>query len=283
MGLPITNAKLAMWLFLATEIMFFSGLIGAYIVLRFGTPPGFWPTPHDVHLAEWMGAVNTFVLICSSVSVVLALAALHDNQVSKAVWYILITLALAGVFLVIKAFEYNAKYQHGIIPGRVAERGLSGLDMASNQRNNEKLRLQAELNALPDSTSERAKAIGAEIKRLDGEIMAIQKMYQELSQAQLSRKEENKRYHELSQQHPELHLPEAIINGNLWASLYFTLTGIHALHVVGGMVIFVIMLLMAVLGRFGTAQTQFVELSGLYWHFVDIVWIFLFPLLYLIG
>src|SRR5436189_6324790 len=74
MGLPLPHGKLAMWLFLVTEIMFFTGLIGTYLILRNGTPTAAnpWPQPHDVHLAEWMGAVNTFVLICSSLTVVLA-------------------------------------------------------------------------------------------------------------------------------------------------------------------------------------------------------------------
>src|SRR5580765_1654070 len=87
MGLPLRNGKLAMWLFLVTEIMFFTGLIGAYLVLRLSAPPHdhpkvvtsgsdsekvCWPTPHDVHLEEIYGAVNTFVLICSSLTVVLA-------------------------------------------------------------------------------------------------------------------------------------------------------------------------------------------------------------------
>src|SRR5271163_3325252 len=74
MGLPLPLGKLAMWLFLVTEIMFFTALIGVYIILRNGQPnpreP--WPTPHDVHLVEALGAINTFVLICSSLTVVLA-------------------------------------------------------------------------------------------------------------------------------------------------------------------------------------------------------------------
>ena len=95
MGLPMSNGKLALWLFLVTEIMFFTGLIGAYIVLRQSAPDRTitaggvqldirWPTPHDVHLAEWMGAVNTFVLICSSVTVVLGLEAARANKAASA-------------------------------------------------------------------------------------------------------------------------------------------------------------------------------------------------------
>src|SRR6266480_8096907 len=105
-GIPVSNGKLAMWLFLVTEIMFFTGLIGTYIILRNGTPTDFnpWPSPHDVHLAEWMGAVNTFVLICSSLTVVLAHFALGKGNVKRATLYVLITLLLGCVFLVVKAF-----------------------------------------------------------------------------------------------------------------------------------------------------------------------------------
>src|ERR1043165_1063701 len=70
-ALPIGRGKLCLWLFLSTEIMFFAGLIGTYIVLRFGAPPGTWPPPHDVHVREFVGAFNTFVLICSRVRIVL--------------------------------------------------------------------------------------------------------------------------------------------------------------------------------------------------------------------
>src|SRR5208283_1852101 len=86
MGLPLPHGKLAIWLFLVTEIMFFTGLIGTYLILRNGTPTDLnpWPRPHDVHLAEWMGAVNTFVLICSSLTVVLAHHVLAKGDVKKA-------------------------------------------------------------------------------------------------------------------------------------------------------------------------------------------------------
>ena len=79
-GLPISNGKLCVWLFLSTEIMFFSALIGAYIVLRFGAPSGSWPTPIDVHLVEWIGAMNTLVLICSSFTIVMSIEAAKSNN-----------------------------------------------------------------------------------------------------------------------------------------------------------------------------------------------------------
>lgn len=117
-ALPIANGKCCLWLFLSTEIMFFAGLIGTYIVLRFGAPAGTWPLPHDVHLLEPVGAFNTFVLICSSVTVVLALEMAKANRTGAAKGFTLITLLLGTLFLGVKAFEYNAKFSHGIYPAR---------------------------------------------------------------------------------------------------------------------------------------------------------------------
>ena len=115
-ALPIPNGKTCLWLFLSTEIMFFAGLIGTYIVLRFGAVA--WPNPHDVHLSEPLGAINTFVLICSSVTVVLGFEAAKLNQAAKAKGYILLTLLLGSVFLGVKLYEYSQKFAHGIYPQR---------------------------------------------------------------------------------------------------------------------------------------------------------------------
>jgi cytochrome c oxidase subunit 3 len=113
-ALPLTTGKLCVWLFLSTEIMFFAGLIGTYIVLRFGSPA--WPAPHDVHLQEKIGAFNTFVLICSSVTIVLALEAARANRAQQAKIFLALTLALGSLFLAVKAYEYQAKFAHGIYP-----------------------------------------------------------------------------------------------------------------------------------------------------------------------
>src|SRR4051812_23717276 len=113
-ALPIPNGKTCLWLFLSTEIMFFAGLIGTYIVLRFGAMA--WPAPHDVHLSEPLGAFNTFVLICSSVTIVLGLEAAKLNHAAKAKGYILLTFLLGSVFLGVKAYEYTQKFAHGIYP-----------------------------------------------------------------------------------------------------------------------------------------------------------------------
>jgi len=113
-ALPLNNGKLCMWLFLSTEIMFFAALIGTYIVIRFGAPS--WPTPQEMHLSEPVGAFNTFVLICSSVTVVLALEAAKMGHASRARMFIIVTFLLGSLFLGVKAYEYRSKFSHGIYP-----------------------------------------------------------------------------------------------------------------------------------------------------------------------
>jgi cytochrome c oxidase subunit 3 len=278
MGAPVPNGKLAMWIFLATEIMFFTGLIGTYIVLRNGQPTNSeqWPIPEQVHLIEWVGALNTFVLICSSVTVVLAHFALGQGNVKRATQFVALTLALGAVFLVIKGFEYHSKWDHDILPGHVFDRidGQRGIEYVD--------RVRKELGEiLHDSTvtgaaKSECEALLAGVTLKDGRM-------------DLTPKEVGERVHKLHKAHeehpkeyPELHLTPVIPWGNMWASCYFAMTGFHALHVLGGLVVFVLILVMALMGRLGVQHGLMLELTGLYWHFVDIVWIFLFPLLYLV-
>ena len=277
MGAPVPNGKLAMWIFLATEIMFFTGLIGTYIVLRNGTPStsDAWPIPEQVHLIEWVGALNTFVLICSSVTVVLAHHALTHRNIGRAVQYVAVTLALGTVFLVIKGIEYNSKFQHGILPGHVFDKidGRRGTEYVNTVR--------GQLQHIVEH-SEQAGPLLGESQAL------LSKLELKDGRSAISPEELRRQVDELLEKHGNyierhgLHLSPVIPWGNLWASCYFAMTGFHALHVLGGLVIFVIILVLALLGRLGVEHALFLELTGLYWHFVDIVWIFLFPLLYLV-
>jgi cytochrome c oxidase subunit III len=120
MGLPIPNSKLGMWLFLGTEIMFFTAFIGTYIVLRIGSPG--WPTdPEITHIRIWAGAVNTFVLILSSYFVVVAHEAMQKRDFHRAWNFLVLTFTLACVFLGIKGYEYYGKFSHDILPGHIPE------------------------------------------------------------------------------------------------------------------------------------------------------------------
>jgi cytochrome c oxidase subunit 3 len=297
MGLPLPTGKVAMWLFLVTEIMFFTALIGTYIVLRHGTPansPFAWPTPHQVHLIEWIGAVNTFVLICSSFTVVLAHHAAVKGDMKKVTTYIAITLALGAVFLLIKAYEYNAKVQHDILPGHIGEslpipmkgdpdKGftLHELQAIEREKNFNPTGMQY-VNRVRGQLTAIKEDAGADAKLKEDCEALLNDMGKTLGQP--SPAEVGERVNHILHEHEakEPSLTPAIPFGNLWASCYFAMTGFHALHVFGGIVVFAIILLMGLGGRLGPQHAGMLELTGLYWHFVDIVWIFLFPLLYLV-
>ncbi len=307
MGLPLPNGKLAVWLFLVTEIMFFTGLIGVYIIIRSGQPTARepWPAPHDVHLIEWVGAFNTFVLICSSLTVVLAHWCLHTGNVKKATLYIGLTLALGFLFLVVKAFEYQSKFAHEILPGRVAEKldGPYGVKFVGHVQ--EQLAHIVDHGGVNDKAKKACEELLADIqnpakslspKAVNERILGTRTMkaknpgkdkmdkiastYVDLPDA--SKPADAKLVEGILELDPHAHLSYSIPYGNMWASCYFAMTGFHAIHVFGGLVVFAIILIMAYRGRFGVQHESMVELTGLYWHFVDIVWIFLFPLLYLV-
>ena len=184
-ALPMSRGKTMLWLFLSTEIMFFSALIGTYIVVRFGVPSGSWPKPLDVHVEEWVGAINTFVLICSSVSIVLAHDAAKHNRAQAAWRWVLLTLLLGTLFLGFKAYEYRAKYVHALVPfpphsniydradihyvGAVTDR-LSDLSYQINSANVRQNELLGKVDGLPE-----------QIKSLRLEVAALAKSRGELA------------------------------------------------------------------------------------------------------
>src|SRR5437588_5324780 len=290
MGLPLPNGKVAMWLFLVTEIMFFTALIGTYIILRNGQPrSGEWPKPHDVHLIEWVGALNTFVLICSSLTVVLAHYFIAKGNIKRAVQLVAITLCLGVVFLLVKYTEYKSKWDHDILPGHIGENLIAGDfnygDTGQEYFNRIRVQLREKINAHPDS--EIVQECQALLDDMSGkEETDPNNQASKTYKAPEFPQEIGKRVNELNEKSETkgqpLNLTPNIKWGNMWASCYFAMTGFHALHVFGGVVAFSIVLLLALFGRLGVQHTLMLENLGLYWHFVDIVWIFLFPLLYLV-
>ncbi len=320
-ALPISNGKTFMWLFLSTEIMFFAALIGTYIVLRFGAIA--WPSTHDVHLAEIWGATNTFVLICSSVSIVLALEAAKKNKSSEAKGWMLVTFMLGVVFLGIKMYEYNAKFSHGIYPqhphsdiyekpdvyyAQAVRMRVNALKKELTDNTERTPEQDAQLGVLddiaqkyldpaerlirdnPDSVEGRVK-----IFELADVIYPRASVHEHHGGASHATAENPSPFRlvaaeagadggghggmpvGLNDEHPWLKLPIMIPGGNMWASTYFLVTGFHAIHVIVGLIAFVFLLLMTL----DRASAGVIENVGLYWHFVDLVWIFLFPLLYL--
>jgi cytochrome c oxidase subunit 3 len=192
-------STLGMWIFLITEVMFFGGMFTAYTVYRRAYSDAFAVASSSLNVT--IGAINTAVLLVSSFTMVMAVRAAQLGQRRTLVLFLVLTLILGGVFLGVKAYEWNEKFEQHHVPG------------------------------------------------------------------------------------PSFHLDGVPQQGHaqLFFSLYFAMTGLHALHMVVGVGILSWLIWMAYKGRFTAEYNTPVDIAGLYWHFVDIIWIFLFPLLYLID
>ena len=242
------NAKVGLWLFLASEVMLFGGLFSAYILLRVGQPEGLWPRGW---LSVPIGTFNTMVLITSSISATMAWAACKMGQFNRFKMFHGLTLLLAILFLGVKSFEYRDKLGHywietksgHVVDGHLIERTQKEVVVHGVEADN--------ATVLYDRTS-------ADYKKLPvGEI-----------------KVETSDIKKISNYQPKL---------NIYLGLYWTITGLHALHLIGGILVF------GYLWGPGSGMwkrdperfTNRVEIAGLYWHFVDLVWVFVFPVLYL--
>jgi cytochrome c oxidase subunit 3 len=192
------TSTFGMWVFLITEIMFFGGMFCSYLVYRLSYFQAFVAGSQKMNIT--LGAVNTAVLICSSLTMVMAVHSAKLGRRKLTVVFLLFTILLGLAFLGIKAVEYHEHWVAHEVPG------------------------------------------------------------------------------------PNFHFdhPDAK-HVEIFFSLYFAMTGLHALHMVIGIGIVSVIAFMAWRGRFTTAYHNPVEITGLYWHFVDLVWIYLFPLLYLIS
>ena len=314
MGLAIPNSKLCVWLFLGTEIMFFTAFIGTYIVLRLGSKG--WPTdPNVTHIRVWAGGINTFVLIWSSYLVVVAHEAMGQADFAKARKLLTWTFVFAAIFLGIKSVEYYGKISHDILPGHVAEndqqakvkvlkeseqavawrlsklvsqaKGLKAIEKLPEPADDQtKLKAAlaeaaAKLKGSGNSSEQQSAEEFAEFDVMFGQFNALKQaiLGEQESLPEIEGKLTTLKSHEKwGFVFNSVHEPHPILYGNIFASCYFLMTGFHALHVVVGMILFGIVLLQANM----QGWHDYVENSGLYWHFVDLVWIFLFPLLYIV-
>jgi cytochrome c oxidase subunit 3 len=191
------SAKLGMWIFLITEILLFGGLFCAYSIYRAWNPEVFYNASKALNVQ--LGALNTAVLITSSVTIALAIRSIQLGKRKITFWLLLTTVALAAAFLVVKYFEYHHKFELGQLPGKYyTYEGIAGS------------------------------------------------------------------------------------NPHIFFSVYFMMTGLHGIHVFAGMLVISWLVFRVRRGDFSPQYYTPVELTGLYWHLVDMIWIFLFPLLYLV-
>lgn len=285
------SAKLAMWLFLATEVMLFCGLLAGCYVLKAGATGGnanLWPTREQTHIQPWLGTLNTILLVLSSLCLSFALNALQSKNRQGAIRGLGLGFVLGIAFLGIKASEYRDKFHHGLIPGNIAEAVNNNQSqdkrrmqiLAPGQRvwlDRQRGQLEEYVAKDPDqqgSDWDAAKAFLALLrdgKKANGDYIRP-----------LSPVEAAQEANRILSEHPALPVYPALPNGNLWASFYFTLTGIHATHLFVGLILIAICLFRVIAGGLPPEKLDFVENTALYWHFVDLVWLFLFPVIYLI-
>ena len=242
------NAKVGIWLFLASEVMLFGALFSSYILLRVGAPEGYWP---QGWLNVPVGTVNTLVLITSSITTVMAWAALKMNQFSRFKFFHACTLVLALTFVCIKSYEYHDKFTHYEVT--LADGGTIDGHLVDSK---------------PDHVV------------LSGRRVTDRKELFNLHEAKGAHKHE-----EITVQRSQIKKMERYGPWHhTYLAIYFTLTGLHALHVIGGAI--VIGFLWGPGSKMWQTDperfTNRIEISGLFWHFVDLVWIFLFPVLYLL-
>ncbi len=206
-------AKLGMWVFLGQELLFFSGLFVAYGIFRTWNPEAFAAASHELN--KTMGTLNTIVLLFSSLTAALAVRSSQLGKRNEVTAYLVITIVCAIVFLGVKWFEYEHKFNDGFLPGSY---------------------------------------FGVAREFPSGNILTV---------------------------HEEL--PVLPVGASIFFSLYFVMTGVHALHIIIGIGILIWITKRNLQQEFSAEFFTPVDLTALYWHLVDLVWIYLFPLLYLID
>ncbi len=300
------NAKLGIWLFLASEVMLFGGLFSAYIFLRMGADPGYWP--HGL-LNVPVGMGNTFILIASSVTVVLAWAALKMRQWTRYYFYMLATIVCGIIFLTVKlSYEWPQKFVHfGVF---IKKEALSKYEPYLGneflEKNNREARVEITGHVLyaPENSgyAEAAKENREEFEHENPgkklEAPKDDKNYvvwlDEVNADPTSPKNERPAFFSrpLSEKVAEIAADDIVPGGatafyprhSSYFSTYFLITGLHGLHVLGGVIVFIYFLLFGkkLYMRNPEHMANRVEVAGLFWHFVDLVWIFVFPIFYLL-
>jgi cytochrome c oxidase subunit III len=293
------NAKVGIWLFLASEVMLFGALFSSYILLRVGAVEGTWP--HG-WLNVPVGTVNTLVLITSSITTVMAWASLKLNQFGRFKVFHACTLCLALTFVGIKSYEYHDKFTHYELRlnDEVALNDGKTLRGRVGERTGTTIALEPAADA-PGKYQPPIKILLAQVasiqngKIADGHIIERSRDHVVIHGRIVDRAEELADLHRPEARHARLE--EITIENsqiarmerygpwhNTYLAIYFTLTGLHALHVIGGAI--VIGFLWGPGSKLWRTDperfTNRIEISGLFWHFVDLVWIFLFPVLYLL-
>lgn len=273
----VDSVTIGMWVFLAQEIMFFGALFTVYLVFRSKYPMAF--AAGSNHLDPFWGGLNTLVLIVSSLTMALAVYSAQKGKRNAQVILILLTMLFGSVFLGVKAIEYTGKYEHGQIPVN----GWNKVVKEGEHKEEAVVPLPLETRASA-ATTEEAHANPRGDFHIDEEVAKpikeiIEKQYSLPEDESFLTESENFGYFS-GGEFDNVKFSQKV---QIFFWIYFVLTGLHAVHMIIGLGIMTWLLYKAWKGSFSADFYSPVEISGLYWHFVDIVWIFLFPLLYLLG
>lgn len=267
------SVSIGMWMFLVQEIMFFGGLFTVYLVFRSRFPMAF--AAGSNHLNAFWGGLNTLVLIVSSLTMALTVYYAQKGNKAMQIGLIVLTMIFGSVFLGVKAIEYTDKYNHGTVPvdgwnKKIPAEGNEAEHAATNTPPCEEKASSGESSAEEHHANPKGEfQLDHEMKQL------VCKAYDE----KILTKSEQIGYFSNGQ----LDLNKFRNKVRIFYWIYFVMTGLHALHMIIGLGVMLWLLWKAWLGTFTAEYFAPVEMAGLYWHFVDIVWIFLFPLLYLLG
>jgi cytochrome c oxidase subunit 3 len=280
------SGKQGIWIFLATEILLFGGLFCAYAVYRANHPEVFVYASR--YLDRPLGAINTAVLICSSFTMAWAVRCAQRSRQKGLIVNLVITLLCACVFLGIKAVEYEHKWKSGLFPGKhfdpaLAERG-HGEPADAKQGGGDAPQADHAATATAAAAGPSAPAAhdaGTGSDAAAGDAGANNSSLPHSSIPQAPEGPAGLARHAAAPKtHAEGKTPRE--NVRTFFGIYFAMTGLHGLHVIAGMSVIVWVLIRSARGQFNAEYFTPVDYAGLYWHLVDLIWIYLFPLLYLI-
>ena len=264
------SGKLGMWVFLGTEILMFGGLFCAYAVYRAHHPEVFqFGAAH--YLSTFWGGLNTVVLICSSFTMAWAVRAIQLGQRNLCATLLGITLAGGLIFMGVKSVEYTAKWEHDVFVGATVNKYSPRYEGESHDKGHK----SHDEKKRPAPGADRSAA--SSWSRTSAGERSLIAMAPAGASGIVSQEQRFAGRESVSLEHKKK--PMAAV----FFGIYFLMTGLHGLHVLVGMGLIAWVLVLTLRNRFDRAYNQPVDLVGLYWHLVDLIWIFLFPLLYLID
>lgn len=275
MDQQVHAGKFGMWLFLSTEVLLFAGLFCAYCVYR-GLHPEVFAEASKV--LDWrLGALNTVILLASSFTMAMAVRAAQLGNRSQTSLMLVLTLMGAGGFMVVKAIEYNAKFEHGTVwIGH--EKSITGKYNYAPQDKFKDIEYAYPAEAAeaadeaPAGDPKLAALLARDVTPVEPVVAPGGIIKPGAAPAGLA-----------SADGKRVTTAPKLQNMHIFFGIYFVMTGTHGLHVIIGGIAIIWVLIRNIRGDFTPKYNLPVDLVGLYWHLVDLIWIFLFPLLYLIN